>query len=201
MNTDERIETGLRSRPSDEPTYAEPMAALVPGSGVQRVRLVARSRVRTGALAVVAMLAVLAIGVGAMAVGLSSRPAVGPVVGSEGTGNIVAASQIPAPVPSSGCSIVPAPTTALGCGAMPRAASSAAAENSPGPTPAPTFLVYKVVQGDYADMIASRFNVQLWELKLANPLIADFNHIEVGWALNIPGPGQMSRPSAAASTP
>ena len=199
MNTDERIEAALRSRPSGEPTYAEPLAALVPGSGVQRVRPVIRSRVRTGALAAVAMLVVLAVGVGVLTLGLSSRPAGGPAVRSEGTGNIVAPSETPALVPSSGCSVVPALATAGGCGATPSAASSAA--SNAGPTPAATFLVYIVVQGDYADKIASRFNLQLWELKLANPLIADLNHIEIGWTLNIPGPGQMSRPSAAASAP
>jgi LysM repeat protein len=199
MNTDERIEAALRSRPSDEPTYAEPLAALVPGSGVQRLRPVTRSRVRTGALAAVAMLAVLAVGVGVLAVGRSGRPAVGPAVESQGTGSVVAASKTPASVPSSGCSIVPAPTAALGCGAMPSAASSAGPTSHAGPTPAATFLVYVVMRGDYAGKIASQFNLQVWELEMANPQIADFNHIEVGWTLNIPNPGQMSRPSAAAS--
>lgn len=122
MNTDERIEAALRSRPPGEPTYAEPLAALTPGSGVQRVRPVIRSGVRTGALAAIAMLVMLAVGVGVVTLGLSSRPVGGPAVGSEGTGSIVAPSETPALAPSSGCSIVPASTTAGGCGAVPSAA-------------------------------------------------------------------------------
>lgn len=105
-----------------EPTYAEPLAALTPGSGVQRVRPVIRSGVRTGALAAIAMLVMLAVGVGVVTLGLSSRPVGGPAVGSEGTGSIVAPSETPALAPSSGCSIVPASTTAGGCGAVPSAA-------------------------------------------------------------------------------
>jgi LysM repeat protein len=61
--------------------------------------------------------------------------------------------------------------------------------------------VYIVKSGDYADNIAARFNLQLWELKLANPQVPDLNHIVVGQSLNIPDAGQMSRPSAAPSVP
>lgn len=49
------------------------------------------------------------------------------------------------------------------------------------------------------DKIAAQFNLQLWELKLANPQVADLNHIVVGQSLNIPGPGQLSPPSARPS--
>jgi hypothetical protein len=201
MNTDERIEAALRSRPSGEPTYAEPLAALVPGSGVQRVRPVIRSGARTGARAAIAILVVLAVGVGAITVGLSSRPVGGPAVGSEGTGGTAAPSETPALVPSSGCSILPAPATAGGCGALPSAAWSAAAASTAGSAPAPTFEVYIVRPGDYADKIASMFNLQLWEIKAANPQIADLNHIVIGETLNIPYAGQMSQPSAAPSVP
>lgn len=199
MNDDERIEAALRSRPSGEPTYAEPLAALVRVSGVQRLRPVRRSRVRTGALAAIAMLVVLAFGVGVVTVGLSSRPAGGPAMGSEGTGSTGAPSPTPALAPSSGCSIMPADATSQGCGAEPSAAASAA--SSRGPAPAATFLTYIVMSGDYLSKIAAKFNLRLWELEQANPQITDFNHIVVGEILNIPYPGQLSWPSAGSSAP
>ena len=199
MNPEDPVEAALRRRPGDERDYAEPLAALVASPGVRRVRPVVRSKVRMGALAAIAMLVVLAVGVGVVTAGLLSRPAAGPAVGSEGTGSTVAPSQTPALAPSPGCSIVPVPTTAGGCGALPSAASSAA--SNAGSTPAPTFLVYIVKSGDYADNIAARFNLQLWELKMANPQIADLNHIVIGETLYIPDAGQMSRPSAAPSVP
>jgi LysM repeat protein len=199
MNTHERIEAALRSRPSGEPTYAEPLAGLVPASGVHRVRPVMRSRVRTGALAAIAMLIVLAVGVGVVTVRLSSRPAGGPAVGSEGTGGTAAPSGTPALAPSPGCSIVPAVTTVGGCGALPSAAPSVA--GSVGPTPAATFLTYLVVSGDNMSKIAAKLNVRLWELQQANPEVPPDGHIEVGQILRIPSPGQISPPSAAPSVP
>jgi LysM repeat protein len=105
----------------------------------------------------------------------------------------------PGPVVSPGCSIVPAVGSPDVCGVNPSAAPSAAV--SGGPTPAATFLTYIVKSGDYADKIAANFNLQLWELKMANPQIADLNHIVIGETLNIPDAGQMSRPSAAPSVP
>jgi LysM repeat protein len=199
MNTDERIKAALRSRPSGEPTYAEPLAGLVPASGVQRVRPVMRSRVRTGALAAIAMLIVLAIGAGMVTVGLSSRPAAGPAVGSEGAGSTVAPSETPALAPSPGCSIVPAVGSPDVCGVNPSTAPSAS--SNAGPTPAATFELYIVRPGDNLQKIAAERNLQVWELELANPRIADLNHIVIGETLNIPGPGQMSPPSAAPSVP
>jgi hypothetical protein len=44
-------------------------------------------------------------------------------------------------------------------------------------------------------------SVRLWELELANPRIADLNQIVIGETLNIPGPGQISPPSAVPSEP
>ena len=63
------------------------------------------------------------------------------------------------------------------------------------------FLTYVVKSGDVAARIAARFNLQLWELELANPQIADLNHIVLGQILRIPRPGQVSQPSAAPSVP
>ena len=197
MNTDERIKAALRSRPSGEPTYAEPLAGLVPASGVQRVRPVMRSRVRTSALAAIAMLIVLAIGAGMVTVGLSSRPAAGPAVGSEGAGSTVAPSETPALAPSPGCSIVPAVGSPDVCGVNPSAAPSVA--GSVGPTPAATFLTYLVRPGDNMSNIAPRFALRLWELQQANPEVPPDGHIEVGQILRIPSPGQLSQPSAAPS--
>jgi LysM repeat protein len=199
MNPEDPVEAALRLRPGDERDYAEPLAALVASPGVRRVRPVVRSKVRTGALAAIAMLVVLAVGVGVVTPGLLSRPAAGPAVGSEGTGSTVAPSQTPALAPSPGCSSVPVPTTAGGCGALPSAASSVA--GSVGPTPAGTFLMYRVMSGDNMSNIAARFNVRLWELRQANPEVPPDGHIEVGQILRIPSPGQLSPPSAAPSVP
>jgi LysM repeat protein len=105
----------------------------------------------------------------------------------------------PIPVPSSGCSIVPVAAASAGCGSTPTQVPAAVSTNEP--TPAPTYLTYKIRSGDNADNIAARFNVKLWELELANPQIADFDHIVVGQTLNIPQPGQFSQPTAAPSAP
>jgi LysM repeat protein len=85
------------------------------------------------------------------------------------------------------------------CGVNPSAAPSAASNARP--TPAATFELYIVRPGDNLQKIAAERNVQVWELELANPRIADLNHIVIGETLNIPGPGQMSPPSAAPSVP
>jgi LysM repeat protein len=202
MNVDERIEAGLRGRPSEERNYVEPLTALVAsaGAGVQRVRPVVRSRGRTGGLAAVAIVVVLlAAGIGLATVGLPNGTAIGPPVGSgqpNGSKTPRIEVTIPSgPVVSPACSIVPAAPTTQGCGASPITAPSAASAG--GPTPAATFLMYYVVSGDYMSKIAARFNLQLWELKLANPQVADLNHIVIGQLLRIPSPGQLSRPSVA----
>jgi LysM repeat protein len=95
---------------------------------------------------------------------------------------------------SPGCSVVPAAPTIQGCGASPIAAPSVV--SGAGPTPAATFMTYVVMPGDYMSKIAAKFALQLWELKLANPKVADLDHIVVGQILNIPSPGQLAPPSA-----
>jgi hypothetical protein len=77
MSNDERIEAALKRRPADEREYGEPLAALVRrDEGVQRVKPVTRSRVRTGALpALAAIVVVLALGAGALAAGVLRGPA------------------------------------------------------------------------------------------------------------------------------
>lgn len=72
---DELIEAALRRQPSEERTYAEPLAALVAGEGVHRVRPVIRPRMRTGAQpALAAIIVVFVIGA-AVAVGFLRSPA------------------------------------------------------------------------------------------------------------------------------
>jgi hypothetical protein len=85
MNSDERIEAALKRQPADERVYDEPLAALVNGEGVQRVRPTTRSRVRTGALPALAAVLAVAIGVGALAV--VGLPAVGGPSGAPRTGS------------------------------------------------------------------------------------------------------------------
>lgn len=77
MNQNERIESALRRRPSDEREYEEPLVALAQGDGgVQRVRPATRSRVRAGALPALAAIAVvLALGAGALTAGFLRGPA------------------------------------------------------------------------------------------------------------------------------
>jgi LysM repeat protein len=62
--------------------------------------------------------------------------------------------------------------------------------------PAVTYFQYVVKPGDQMWAIAAQFHLALWELELANPQIADPNHIEVGTALNIPVPGTLTKPPA-----
>jgi hypothetical protein len=66
MNGDEPIETALRRQPADERTYDEPMAALVNGAGVQRVRPVTRPRLRTNGLRALAGLGAVLVLTGAL---------------------------------------------------------------------------------------------------------------------------------------
>jgi hypothetical protein len=77
MSNDERIKAALKRRPADEREYVEPLAALMRrDEGVQRVKPVTRSRVRTGALpALAAIVVMLALGAGALAAGVLRGPA------------------------------------------------------------------------------------------------------------------------------
>lgn len=66
MSDDERIETALRRRPADEREYGEPLAALVEGEGVQRVRPVIRPRSRTDGLRALAGVGAVLVLAGAL---------------------------------------------------------------------------------------------------------------------------------------
>jgi hypothetical protein len=66
---------------------------------------------------------------------------------------------------------------------------------------APSFVRYRVLSGDSLSSIASRFNLHLWELLLANPDIPDPNHLNIGQILDIPPPGLLTHPPATAAAP
>jgi hypothetical protein len=66
MNSDEPIEAALRRQPSDEREFDEPLAALVNGAGVQRVRPVTRPRLRTNGLRALAGLGAVLVLIGAL---------------------------------------------------------------------------------------------------------------------------------------
>jgi LysM repeat protein len=75
--------------------------------------------------------------------------------------------------------------------------------NSPGPLPTPVspswtsgpgWFAYKVLPGDTLSAIATKFNLQLWQLELANPQITNFNKLYVGETLYIPPPALLTQP-------
>jgi LysM repeat protein len=66
-------------------------------------------------------------------------------------------------------------------------------------SPRVSFLTYVVKPGDYLLGIAGKFNLTLYEIEAANPKIADFEHILVGWVLNIPPAGYFTPPPASAN--
>ena len=80
--------------------------------------------------------------------------------------------------------------SASGGSALP--ASVAPASSTP--TPGASFLRYRVQSGDNLSSIASRFNLHLWEIELANPDITDFNHLIIGQILDIPPAGMLTLP-------
>ena len=186
MNLDERIEDGLRRRPSDERVYSEQLTALGKPKGMQPVVPVRtrRSAVRRSAVpALAGFCAVLALAAGAVFIG-----AFGPWRGT----NIGDSPQASGSPQTSG---------------TPRAGSpeTSSATNSPGavatnaPSPGWTYLVYVVKSGDTLSAIAARFNLSVWEIELANARLADPNHIEVGQSLNIPPAGLLTRPPGSPS--
>ena len=58
---------------------------------------------------------------------------------------------------------------------------------------------YRVLPGDFVAKIAQKFNLQVWEVEVANPQIHNFDILYVGWNLKIPPPGLLTPPPATAS--
>jgi hypothetical protein len=67
-------------------------------------------------------------------------------------------------------------------------------------SPSETFFHYTIQRGDQMWIIAARFNLKTWELELANPQIKDFNHLEVGWVINVPPPGLETEPASPSAS-
>lgn len=81
-------------------------------------------------------------------------------------------------------------------------------EATPTPAPAKTlpdgYFSYRVLPGDFVAKIAQKFNLQVWELEVANsteartkmglPSISNFDILYVGWTLLIPPPGLLTPP-------
>jgi hypothetical protein len=69
---------------------------------------------------------------------------------------------------------------------------------SPTPTPTPTlpdgFFSYRVLPGDYIAKIATKFNLQVWEVEVANPQVTNYNYLQVGQVLMIPPPNLLTQP-------
>jgi nucleoid-associated protein YgaU len=88
----------------------------------------------------------------------------------------------------------PAPSGANHPSASPSAVVSASTGFS--------FQKYTVVPGDYLQKIATKYNLQQWEILMANPsLQGNPNHIEVGQPLNIPPAGYFGTQPPASSGP
>ena len=87
-------------------------------------------------------------------------------------------------------------------GSLPSGGSGALDTSAPSvqdtPSAGTSFLQYTVKSGDYMAKIATKFNIPLWELELANPDVNP-NYIQVNQILNIPAPGQLTMPPASPS--
>jgi nucleoid-associated protein YgaU len=57
--------------------------------------------------------------------------------------------------------------------------------------PGGSYFQYTIRAGDQWWAIARYFNINVCELQMVNPQIKDPNHLEVGWVLNVPKPGQV----------
>jgi LysM repeat protein len=98
-------------------------------------------------------------------------------------------------------SATPATTSqASGSGAPANSAGPSASQaNAGSPTPFVSYQQYKVQTGDRLLTIAKKFNLQTWEILVANPQITNPNLLKVGSFLNIPQPGQLTQPPASPS--
>jgi LysM repeat protein len=95
----------------------------------------------------------------------------------------------------------PGPSHSPSASAPHGSASASAPAGSPSAStePGTSYLQYTVKPNDSLSVIAQRFNLQLWEIELANPQITDPNHLEVSQVLNIPPAGLLTHPPASPS--
>ena len=85
-----------------------------------------------------------------------------------------------------------------GGGQSPSASSSQGTGASA--SPRVSFLTYTVRKNDYMAKIAAQYNLSLYELQAANPVVPADGHIEVGQVLNIPPAGYFT-PAPASANP
>jgi LysM repeat protein len=173
MIEEEPIEAALRNRPSDEPAYLEPLTPLVYGRHTWRARRAGRAPTRKAALAL-----------GCVALMVAAVAAYPIITGSKVNNPVIGGPSTP---PTSSASSFG--TT----GVWPETGGP------PTVTPVPQTQQYVVQKGDTLARIAARFNLQIWELEVANPNIKDPNHIEVGWRLSIPPAGVLTPPPPGAA--
>lgn len=173
MIEEEPIEAALRKRPPDEPAYLEPLTPLVYGRHIWRARQAGRAPTRMAALALGCVAVIVA--------GMAAYPI---ITDSKVNDHVIGGPSTP---PTSSASSFG--TT----GVWPETGGP------PIVTPVPQTQQYVVRKGDTLVSIANKFNLQLWELELANPNIKDPNHIEVGWRLSIPPAGFLTPPPPGAA--
>ena len=125
-----------------------------------------------GALAVIAIVASLAVR------GMSSVGGPGASESPEASGAVASVS------PSTFATDSSSPTS-------PTPSASAA--------PAESYFQFTIRSGDQWWAIARYFNITTCELQMVNPQIKDPTHLEVGWVLNIPMPGQVKCVAPSAS--
>jgi LysM repeat protein len=105
-----------------------------------------------------------------------------PIVFGPNHGSTVVGSALPV---GSSASQVPSASSSQGTGAS--------------ASPRVSFLTYTVKKNDYMAKIAAMYNLSLYELQAANPVVPADGHIEVGQILNIPPAGYFTPPPVSAN--
>jgi LysM repeat protein len=144
-----------------------------------------------GALAVIAIVASLAVR------GMSSVGGPGASESPEASGAAasVSPSMFATDSSSPGASESPEASGAAASVSPSMFATDSSSPTSPMPSasaaPAESYFQFTVRPGDQWWAIARYFNITECELRMVNPQIKDPTHLEAGWVLNIPMPGQV----------